>query len=273
MSFAEINGLNIYYEEHGEGDPIVLLHHGFGCTRMWKAIYPSLVQGGHRIIMYDRRGYGGSEPGDDFEAFYVSDGFRKESMEELNALAGFIGLEAFHLLGQCEGGVVAVDFAATYPKRVKSVITSSTQCFSEIPMVDINKAKFTNGFEDLDPDIKQKLMAWHGDDRAGPFYNLFRKFGGAYGKDVFDLRPVLSRVVCPSLVLYPDRSFLFDIAQGVAFYRHLAEGELAVLPGCSHNTYEQRPADYVHLVLDFLKRTHLRMLSRQPLSGERITCC
>jgi len=273
MSFAEINGRNIYYEEHGEGDPIVLLHHGFGCTRMWKAIYPTLVQNGHRVILYDRRGYGRSDGGDDFEPFYVGDGFRRESVEELDSLAGFLGLEAFHLLGQCEGGVIAVDFAAAYPERAKSLITSSTQCYSEIPMVDINKAKFPKVFEELDTDLRQKLMAWHGEDRAGPFYNQFRRFGGAYGKGVFDLRPVLSRVACPALVLYPDRSFLFDVEQGVAFYRHLAQGELAVLPGCGHNTYEQRSAEYVRVVLDFLKRLHLKMLARQPYSGERITCC
>jgi pimeloyl-ACP methyl ester carboxylesterase len=104
MSFAQINDLNIYYEEHGAGDPIVLLHHGFGCTRMWKAIYPPLVQNGHRVIMYDRRGYGRSDGGDNFEAFYVSDRFRRESVEELDSLAGILGLDAFHLMGQCEGG-------------------------------------------------------------------------------------------------------------------------------------------------------------------------
>lgn len=273
MPFAELNGRNIYYEEHGEGDTIVLLHHGFGCTRMWEGIYPRLVQGGHRVILYDRRGYGRSGPGDDFEAFYVSDRFRKESVDELDKLARFLELETFHLLGQCEGGVVAVDFAAAFPERVKSVITSSTQCCSEIPMVDVNKAKFTYGFEGLDPEIKEKLMSWHGKDRAAPFYEQFRRFGGAYGKDVFDLRPVLAKVPCPALVLYPDRSFLFPIEQGVVFYRSLPLGELAVLPGCGHNTYEQRPADYVRLALDFLKRSHLKMLSRQPFSGDRITCC
>jgi pimeloyl-ACP methyl ester carboxylesterase len=55
-------------------------------------------------------------------------------------------------------------------------------------------------------------------------------------------------------VLYPDRSFLFDVEQGVAFFRHLVSGELAVLPKCGHNTYEYRPNEYVRQVLAFLKR-------------------
>ncbi|MCK4379125.1 MAG: alpha/beta hydrolase [Deltaproteobacteria bacterium] len=75
-------------------------------------------------------------------------------------------------------------------------------------------------------------------------------------KDIFDLRKSLTKVSCPSLVLYPDRSFLFEVEQGVDFYRHLAAGELAVLPKCGHNTYEHQPQEYIHHVLDFLKRHH-----------------
>ncbi|MGM0427372.1 MAG: alpha/beta fold hydrolase [Thermodesulfobacteriota bacterium] len=61
-------------------------------------------------------------------------------------------------------------------------------------------------------------------------------------------------VTCPTLVLYPDRSGLFEVEQGMAFYRHLPYGELAVLPMCGHNTYEQQPGEYVHVILGFLRR-------------------
>ncbi|MBW2096415.1 MAG: alpha/beta hydrolase [Deltaproteobacteria bacterium] len=254
MSFVAINGIKLYYEIHGDGDPIVLLHHGFGCTKMWNNIYPALVDHGYRVIMYDRRGYGNSEAGRDFKAFYVSDKFRPESVRELELLVTYLGINSFHVIGQCEGGVVAVDYAATYHERVKSVITSSTQCYSHTPMAAFNESKFPHVFQDLEPDLKEKLILWHGAERAEPFYNQFRRFGGAYGREFFDLRPMLSRVACPALVLYPDRSFLFDVEQGVAFYRHLTAGELAVLPKCGHNTYEHQPREYVHQVLAFLER-------------------
>jgi pimeloyl-ACP methyl ester carboxylesterase len=56
------------------------------------------------------------------------------------------------------------------------------------------------------------------------------------------------------MVLYPDRSFLFDVEQGVTFYRLLPKGELAVLPKCGHNTYDQKPEAYVREILAFLDR-------------------
>ena len=51
MAYLTINGLQTYYEVHGEGETLVLLHHGFGSTMMWKDIYPGLVNGGYTTVM------------------------------------------------------------------------------------------------------------------------------------------------------------------------------------------------------------------------------
>lgn len=254
MAFAELNGRRVYYEVHGEGDTILLLHHGFGCTKIWKGIYPSLVDNGYRVIMYDRRGYGQSEGGYDFQEFYVSERFRPESLRELAALKEMLGVDSCHMVGQCEGGVVAIDYAVKYPEQVESIVVSSTQCYSEMPMDELNELKFPKPFNDLEPDLREKLLDWHGADYAETFFRQFRRYGGAYGKEIFDLRPQLLLVSCPTLVLYPDRSSIFDVEQGVCLYRHLAKGELAVLPNCGHTTYEHRPEEYVQTVLSFLKR-------------------
>jgi pimeloyl-ACP methyl ester carboxylesterase len=254
VPFADIWGLKLYYEIHGDGDPIVLLHHGFGCTKMWKDIYPAFVENGYRVVMYDRRGYGQSEQGTDFRAFYESDGFRSQSVEELALLRDVFDIDSFHMVGQCEGGVVGVDYAGRYPQHVKSITVSSTQCYSTMTMVELNALKMPNPFRDLRPEIQKKLIEWHGKDRAESFYNQFRTYGGAYGTGFFDLRDVLPSVTCPALVLYPDRSFLFGVEQGVALYRRLRKGELAILPNCGHNTYEEQPEEYARIILDFLKR-------------------
>jgi len=243
---------------------MILLHHGFGCTRMWEGIYPALAEGGYRVLMYDRRGYGRSEAGDDFEEFYVSERFRPQSVNELAELKSQLEIGPCHLVGQCEGGVVAVDYAATFPDEVKSVVTSSTQCFSEMPMVDFNPTKFPKAFSEIDPEVQEKFFQWHGRDRAEFSYNLFRRFGGAYGIDYFDLRGTLQQVACRALVIYPDRSYIFDVGQGVAFYESLILGELLVLPDCGHNTYEERPQDYVRAILDFQRRLDSASPRRRP---------
>lgn len=253
MPYARVRNLNLYYEIHGQGETVVLLHHGFGCLKMWKDIYPALVQAGYRVVMYDRRGYGRSDRGEGYMAFYVSDAFRPESVEDLRDLLAQLGIGPCHLVGQCEGGVVASDYAARHPHLIRSLVTSSTQCFSKVPMTELNAMKFTKTFAELNPELREKFTDWHG-EHAEVSFNQFRLFGGAYGKDYFDLRNTLRAVSCPALVIYPDRSFIFDVEQGVEFYRHLPFGELAVLPDCGHNTYEERPEEYVREVLDFFKR-------------------
>gem|GEM_PF-161362 len=267
MPYATTRNTSLYYEIHGQGETVMLLHHGFGCTKMWKDVYPVLVEAGFRVVMYDRRGYGKSDKGNGYLEFYVSDRFRAESVEDLVALKAQLGIGPCHLVGQCEGGVVAADYAARHPHLVRSLVTSSTQCFSKIPMTELNAMKFPKTFAEISPELKEKFIDWHGKEAEASF-NQFRLFGGAYGKDYFDLRNTLRAVACPALVIYPDRSFIFDVEQGVEFYRHLMFGELMVLPDCGHNTYEERPEEYVRAIRDFFQRQK----SPSPRRRARISC-
>ena len=264
MPFETIHDLQLYYEIHGEGEAIVLLHHGFGSAKMWKGIYPQFVAHGFKVVMYDRRGFGRSEGGDDFQDFYESDRYRPESVEELRTLKEILGIGECHIVGQCEGGVIGVDYCVRYPGEVTTLAAASTQCYSEVPQKGLNAARLVSKFACLEPRLQAKMVDWHGKD-AESRYDQFAKYGGAYGSGFFDLRPVLSLVPCPTLVLYPDRSSIFDVEQSVAFYRHLARGELAIFPKCGHNTYEQRPEDYARTILDFIRRSTGREESKvQP---------
>jgi pimeloyl-ACP methyl ester carboxylesterase len=272
MPVTEINGISLYYDIQGFGEPVFLMHHGFGCAKMWDKIVPKLVENGYKTICYDRRGFGQSDPGAGFEDFYVSDRLRAESVAELESLRDWLGIDSFHVVGQCEGGVVAVDYAAAYPHRVKTVAISSTLCHSHTDMAAFNASKFTKTFEQLAPDLQTKFIDWHG-ERAERFFNQFRLFGGTYGKAAFDLRPTLSQVNCPALVLYPDRSFLFEVEQGVDFYRHLPKGELAVLPDCGHNTYDEQPDEYASHMINFLARHRFgEEAQRVGKSVKPVTC-
>ena len=253
MSFKKFNDYDIYFEVHGEGEAVIFLHHGFGCSKIWNKIYPSFVAEGYKIVMYDRRGFGQSEKGDDFYGFFDSNRYRPESVDELRLIKEWLGIDSCHFVGQCEGGVIGIDYAVKYPEEVKTLTVASTQCYSEVPMTELNATRLVNTFADLTPELQAKMVEWHGEP-AEKMYNQFAKQGGAYGRDYFDLRPILHMVVCPTLVLYPDRSSIFDVEQSIAFYRHLTKGELAVFPKCGHNTYEQRPEDYINTVLGFMKR-------------------
>ena len=64
MATVNINGVPIYYEVHGDGEPLLLIHHGIGCTEMWKELLPGFTRN-YKVVLYDRRGFGKSEKGED----------------------------------------------------------------------------------------------------------------------------------------------------------------------------------------------------------------
>lgn len=265
MPFATVGDDNLYYEVHGSGPTVVLLHHGFSATSMWETVFPQIVSAGYQVVLFDRRGHGKSEPGPDFEQFYLSDSFVDENVESMAGLMSMLELDSFHIVGQCEGGVIGVNYAVKYPEQVRSLVSASTQCYSLMTIAEFNAWKFPLAFDELDPALREKIVHWHGtEDHAEFFYNLARVDGGAYGTGMFDLRPKLLSVRCPTLVLYPDRSALFDVEQAVAFYRSLPNGELAVIPRCGHNSYDSQPEQYVQALLTFLGRTSRDETADQP---------
>jgi len=255
MPLVRINDLKTYYEVHGEGDLIVLLHNGFACTKMWEQIWPLLVTAGFQVLMFDRRGYGQSDSGADFESHYNGEEFRDSAVAVMAGLLDNLGLEnSFHILGQCEGGVVGTDFVVRFPDRVKTLSTASTLCYSDRTLEEINKIKFPLTYDDLPADIQEKYVYWHGPERAEWFYKLCSRYGGCYGRDIFDLRPQLAKVQCPTLVMYPDRGHFFEAEQGIAFFRSLPKGELAIFPKCGHNIFAHYPELYTQTVIDFIGR-------------------
>jgi len=110
--FANIDNAKIYYETAGKGTPLVMIHAGVADSRQWNQEFIDFAQS-HQVIRYDMRGYGKSEPVDG-EFSHMSD---------LVSLLGALEIrEPLVMLGCSMGGGLAMDFALTYPSRVKALI-------------------------------------------------------------------------------------------------------------------------------------------------------
>ncbi|MEV7098470.1 alpha/beta hydrolase [Amycolatopsis sp. NPDC051045] len=111
MATIEVNGTAFGYDEAGEGPAVVLLHTAIGDRRMWDAQFTELAAT-HRVIRYDRRGFGetGGETGE--HAHY----------EDLLALLDARGIEQAALVGASMGGACALDAALAAPERVTRLV-------------------------------------------------------------------------------------------------------------------------------------------------------
>jgi pimeloyl-ACP methyl ester carboxylesterase len=125
MPFATINGINIYYEEHGAGAPLVWVH-GFSCgIRSWDP-QVSAFSSSRRVIAYDLRGFGISD------APQTSNAYSQDiSVADLAALLDHLRIERTALGGLSMGGNIALNYALAHPERVSGLIIADTGAGSD----------------------------------------------------------------------------------------------------------------------------------------------
>jgi len=120
MSYADVNGLSLYYEEHGSGAPLMLLHGGIGSGEMFAAVLPALAVG-RRVITVDFQGHG--RTGD------IDRPLRPEHLaDDVAALIGHLGLEQADVLGYSLGGAVALRTAIQHPTCVRRLVLVAIPC-------------------------------------------------------------------------------------------------------------------------------------------------
>jgi len=110
--FVNIDEAHIYYETAGKGTPFVMIHAGVADSRQWNSEFAFFAQD-YQVLRYDMRGYGKSEPVDG-EFSHMSDLVSVLNTLELQ--------EPLIMMGCSMGGGLAMDFALTYPSRVKALI-------------------------------------------------------------------------------------------------------------------------------------------------------
>ena len=119
MPFQETNGVQLYYEDEGQGAPIVLLHGAFNTGRsQFSHVLERLYERGYRVIAPDLRGYGRSRPP---QRDYPVDFYRRD-MGDVAALLEALNVGPVHVVGISDGGVVGLLLAIEHPALVRSLV-------------------------------------------------------------------------------------------------------------------------------------------------------
>jgi 2-succinyl-6-hydroxy-2,4-cyclohexadiene-1-carboxylate synthase len=121
MPHANVNGVNIYYERHGEsGEPLVLVHGYTGDVTDWRFQIPEFAKT-HRVLIMDHRGHGKSDAPADRSCYTV-----ETLADDVEALVAHAGFERFHLLGHSMGGAVVQEIALRSPQKLMSLTLHDT---------------------------------------------------------------------------------------------------------------------------------------------------
>jgi esterase len=124
MAELQVNGVQLYYEEHGQGPPILCIHGTGGSALMWGAAVPELARLG-RVIVYDRRGCTRSQRPDPYDKTSVA-----EHTDDAAALLEALGAAPAAVIGRSYGGEIATDLALRYPKRVRALVLLEAASFN-----------------------------------------------------------------------------------------------------------------------------------------------
>lgn len=117
MPLAAINGIDIYYEVEGEGDPVIFAHGGEGChLHWWKQV--AALKDRYRCVTYDARGFGLSGGGWGNPEDTAAD--------DLKALMDHLTIDRAFLVGQSMGGIAVAGIAQRFPARVRGLVMGDT---------------------------------------------------------------------------------------------------------------------------------------------------
>ena len=116
--YAPVNGINLYYEIHGTGKPLILLHGGFGTLETFTALLPTLTLN-HQVIGVDLYGHGRTALTDRPFSF-------ERMADDIASLIQHLGLEKADLLGYSLGGAVALQTVIRHPELINKLVVISS---------------------------------------------------------------------------------------------------------------------------------------------------
>lgn len=269
--YVRANGIDIYYIEAGQGEPLVLLHGGAVSTNpIWAALpvayvsHMATLAQHFRVIAPDTRGAGRTvNPGGGPVPF-------TQLADDVVALIEALELDRPALCGFSEGAMTATIVGIEHPDLVRAIVNDAgydafnpqapsfqmlRQMFGGSPdAMRVDPAAVEQFFSSSDQmrQVFEVMKADH-DGAQGDGYwktylaQAFDRFTQSPGYTFADLK----QIDVPTLILVGDRDEACSVEEGVAAYRMLRNGELAILPGVGHYITPLK----VQLAIDFLRRS------------------
>jgi pimeloyl-ACP methyl ester carboxylesterase len=247
-AYADINGISLYYEIHGTGRPLILLHGGLGAIEMFGPNLPALAAG-RQVIGVDLQGHGRTA---DIDRPITT----RAMAGDIAALITHLKLERPDLMGYSLGGGVAALTAIDHPELVGKLIMVSTPIRRDgfYPDILAQQGQVNAAAVEFMKQTPMYQLYASLAPRPEDFGRLLGKMGDAM-KDDFDLSAEVARIAAPTLIVAADAD-IFPPAHAIEVFGLLGGGKrdggwdgsgrpksrLAILPGLTHYTIFNAPA-------------------------------
>lgn len=273
--------LEVHYKEAGEGEPALLLLHGFGASLFsWHVVLEPLAAA-HRVIAYDRPAFGLTErpmpeswgtPAD----WRAGIPYGSQAQTEMAvALLNQLGVGEAVLVGHSAGGAIAVQTALDHPERVRALVLISPAVYGDGGNPALRWLLGTPQMRRVGPLLVRRIgssgldvirTAWHDPSRIPD--ETWAGYTAPLSTENWDralweltaagrsrgLAARLPELTLPVLVITGDDDRIVPTAQSVRLAEELPNAELLVIPACGHLAHEECPAPTLEAIDSFLSR-------------------
>jgi pimeloyl-ACP methyl ester carboxylesterase len=257
--YADVNGLNVYYETMGTGRPLILLHGGLGSGEMFGPVRSALAES-HQLIIPDLQGHGRTADIDrPIDIRLMAD--------DIAALIDHLELEKPDLVGYSLGGGVALQTAVKYPDKVGRLVIASAHAWRDAipPEMLAQQAQVNAAAAEFLKDTPMYQLYQRVAPRPEDFPRLLDKMGESMAQD-FNFSEEVRGLQVPTLIVAADADMappshyveMFKLLDGgLRDGGWMGEGRpkgghaLAILPGLTHYNLGASPL-FATVTLGFL---------------------
>ena len=240
--YAEVNGINLYYETHGAGRPLILLHGGLGSGEMFGPVLPALAER-HQVIAVDLQGHGRTADIDrPIDIRLMAD--------DIAALIDHLALASPDVVGYSLGGGVAWQTAFKYPKKIRRLVAVSANIRADAiyPEMRAQQGQVNAAAAEFMKDTPMYQLYQRVAPRPEDFPRLLTKIGESMSKG-YDFTEEVRGLQVPTLIVAADADMappshyveVFKLLDGgLRDGGWMGEGRpkgghaLAILPGLTH---------------------------------------
>lgn len=227
--YFSTNGVTLYYETYGTGEPLLLLHGNGQSIVAFKEQIP-FFEKEYRVIIPDCRGRGKSTNSDAELTYHIQ-------ASDMNNLLNHLNIDSANIIGWSDGGIIGLIMAKDYPKKVKKLIASGANTLQDTTaFFPGDSVKFRKIINDTSRTLiirkLYKLMLEH------PNIPL----------------QALSVIQCPVLVVAGDKDEI-RIGHTVKIFESIPKGQLFIVPKTSHYVLSENPKVFNEAALKFLKES------------------
>lgn len=241
---TKLDGMEMYYEVVGEGEPLLLLHSGTQSSRMWDPFVGRFSEH-HRLIIPDLRGHGGSTNPD---GVWTTNQFA----DDVFGLLDQLGIDQVDAVGASLGAMTLLRMATRQPNRIGKLIVIGAGTYIPEECRATLASATTDGLSDA---AWERLRARHkhGDDQIRALYSWVASLSDSYNDMTFE-PPLLATITAPTLVVHGDRDYCFPASMAWDIYQAIPDAALWVVPNGGHVPIDGENAQrFADIALEFLE--------------------